>query len=118
MPDLMLRGGEGDGLSLHYDVAGRGPAIVLVHGLGGFGASWRHTIDALAARATVFAVDLPGFGRSGKPRTTYRLGYFARALHGFLDGLGVGQASLVRHSVRVAVDVTHARIQPSRIERL
>ena len=87
MPEITLRGGEVDGLSLNYDVAGRGPAVVLVHGLGGFGASWRDTIDALAARATVFAVDLPGFGRSAKPRTTYRLGYFARALRGFLDSL-------------------------------
>ena len=118
MPDLTLRGGEVDGLSLHYDVAGRGPAVVLVHGLGGFGASWRHTIGALAARATVFTVDLPGFGRSGKPRTSYRLGYFARALHGFLDGLGVGQASLVGHSLGAAVAVTYALTHPSRVERL
>src|SRR6185295_271264 len=79
MPELTLRGGDVDGLGLHYEVAGRGPAVVLVHGLGGFGASWRHTIDALASRATVYAVDLPGFGRSGKPRTHYRLGYFALA---------------------------------------
>ncbi|HEY2993744.1 MAG TPA: alpha/beta fold hydrolase [Methylomirabilota bacterium] len=118
MPDLTLRGGEVDGLSLHYDVAGRGPAVVLVHGLGGFGASWRDTIDALATRATVFAVDLPGFGRSAKPRTTYRLGYFARALHGFLEGLGVGQASLVGHSLGGAVAVTYALTHPSRVERV
>ena len=118
MPELTLRGGEVDGLGLHYEVAGRGPAVVLVHGLGGFGASWRHTIDALASRATVYAVDLPGFGRSGKPRTHYRLGYFARALHGFLDGLGVGQASLVGHSLGGAVAVTYALTHPSRVERL
>src|SRR5205085_11794207 len=118
MPDLTLRGGEVDGLSLNYDVAGRGPAVVLVHGLGGFGASWRDTVDALAARATVFAVDLPGFGRSAKPRTTYRLGYFARALRGFLDGLGVGQASLVGHSLGGAVAVTYAPPHPSPVERV
>ena len=118
MPEITLRGGEVDGLSLNYDVAGRGPAVVLVHGLGGFGASWRDTIDALAARATVFAVDLPGFGRSAKPRTTYRLGYFARALRGFLDGLGVGQASLVGHSLGGAIAVTYALTHPSRVERI
>ena len=62
MPELRLRGGEVDGLALHYLVEGRGPAVVLVHGLGGFAASWRHNIPSLAARATVYAVDLPGFG--------------------------------------------------------
>jgi pimeloyl-ACP methyl ester carboxylesterase len=118
MPDLTLRGGEVDGLGLHYVVAGHGPAVVLVHGLGGFGESWRPTIDALASRATVFAVDLPGFGRSAKPRTSYRLGFFARALHGFMDGLALGQASLVGHSLGAAVAVTYALTHPARVERL
>ena len=118
MPDVTLRGGEVDGLRLHYVVEGRGPAVVLLHGLGGFAQSWRHTIDALASRATVFALDLPGFGRSAKPRRIYRLGYFARALHGFLDAMGVGQASLVGHSLGGSVAVTYALTHPVRVERV
>src|SRR5262245_39785615 len=118
MPDITLRGGEVDGLSLNYVTTGRGPAVVLLHGLGGFAESWRHTIDALATRATVFALDLPGFGRSAKPRTIYGLGYFARALHGFLDALGLGQASLVGHSLGGSVAVTYALTHPSRVERV
>ena len=48
MPDLRLRGGEVDGLDLHYIVEGRGPAVILLHGLGGFAESWRHTLRTLA----------------------------------------------------------------------
>jgi pimeloyl-ACP methyl ester carboxylesterase len=118
MPELRLRGGEVDGLSLHYFVEGRGPAVVLLHGLGGFALSWRHNIAALATRATVYAVDLPGFGRSAKPRTRYGLAYFARALHSFLDALGISQASLVGHSFGGAVAVTYALTHPTRVERL
>src|SRR2546421_7790805 len=99
MPELRLRGGEVDGLALHYLVEGRGPAVVLVHGLGGFAASWRHNIPSLASRATVYAVDLPGFGLSAKPRGRYGLTYFARALHGFLEALGLSHVSLVGHSL-------------------
>jgi pimeloyl-ACP methyl ester carboxylesterase len=118
MPELKLRGGEVDGLVLHYVVEGRGPAVVLVHGLGGFAESWRHNVAALARRATVFALDLPGFGASAKPRARYRLGYFAGALHGFLDALGLPRASLVGHSLGAAVSITLALTHPSRIERL
>jgi pimeloyl-ACP methyl ester carboxylesterase len=118
MPDIVLRGGEVDGLSLHYEVTGRGPVVILLHGLGGFGASWRQTVDALATRATVFALDLPGFGRSAKPRAVYRLGYFARALHGFLDAAGIGQASLVGHSLGGSIAVTYALTHPARVERV
>jgi pimeloyl-ACP methyl ester carboxylesterase len=118
MPEITLRGGEVDGLALHYVVVGRGPAVVLLHGLGGFAQSWRYTLDVLSARATVFALDLPGFGRSAKPRTIYRLGYFASALHGFLDAMGVAQASLVGHSLGASVAVTYALTHPARVERL
>src|SRR5438552_4220560 len=118
MPELQLRGGEVDGLRLHYVVEGRGPAVILVHGLGGFAETWRHNIAPLAGRATVFALDLPGFGASAKPRTRYRLTDFARALRGFMDGLGLAQASLVGHSLGGAVSVTYALTHPSRVERL
>src|SRR5881409_2381349 len=79
MAELRLSGGALDGLTLHYVSAGRGPAVVLLHGLGGFAESWRRTVDALAPRHTVIAVDLPGFGHSAKPRTRYGLGFFAGA---------------------------------------
>src|SRR5881227_2735484 len=95
MPQLRLRGGEVDGLALNYLVEGRGPAVVLVHGLGGFAESWRHNVPSLAARATVYAVDLPGFGRSGKPSAGYSLAYFTRALYAFLDAVGVTQPARV-----------------------
>jgi pimeloyl-ACP methyl ester carboxylesterase len=118
MPQVVLRGGEVDGLDLHYTVEGRGPAVVLVHGLGGFAETWRRTIAPLAERATVYAFDLPGHGQSGKPRASYRLAWLARVLHGFLDTLGVRHASLVGHSLGGAVAVTYALVHPARVERL
>jgi len=118
MPELRLRGGEVDGLDLHYLVEGRGPAVVLVHGLGVFAESWRHTLGTLAGRTTVYALDLPGFGASAKPRAWYRLPYFAGALHGFMEALGIREASLVGHSLGAAVAVTYALTHPARVERL
>src|SRR5437879_880964 len=118
MGEIQLRGGSVDGLRLHYVVAGSGPAVILVHGLGGFAETWRHNVGALASRATVYSLDLPGFGDSAKPPARYRLGYFAEALRGFMDGMSIAQASLVGHSLGGAVSVTYALTHPSRVERL
>ena len=118
MPELELRGGEVDGLRIHYLTEGRGPAVILLHGLGGFAEYWRHNFAPLATRATVYALDLPGFGRSAKPRTRYPLRYFAQALSGFLDAMGLAQASVVGHSFGGAVAVTYALTHPSRVDRL
>src|SRR5438132_10560362 len=112
MPELRLRGGEVDGLDLHYLVEGRGPAVVLVHGLGGFAESWRHTLRGLAARTTVYALDLPGFGASAKPRTRYRLPYFAGALHGRMEALGIQGAPLAGHPPGAPALAPHADTPP------
>jgi pimeloyl-ACP methyl ester carboxylesterase len=118
MPDVELRGGEVDGLTLHYVTEGRGPAVVLLHGLGGFAESWRHNIPALARVATVYAVDLPGFGLSSKPPARYRLADSARALHGFILAMGLGRVAVIGHSLGGAVGLTYALTHPARVERV
>jgi pimeloyl-ACP methyl ester carboxylesterase len=118
MPELRLHGGPLDGLALHYVVEGRGPTVVLLHGLGGFATAWRETVEALAPRLTVYALDLPGFGRSAKPRTRYGLGLFAGALAGFVDALAINHVSLVGHSLGAAVATAYTLARPGRVERL
>jgi pimeloyl-ACP methyl ester carboxylesterase len=118
MSEVQLRGAEVDGLTLHYVTEGRGPAVVLLHGLGGFAESWRHNIPALARVATVFALDLPGFGLSSKPPARYRLADSARALHGFVQAMGLGRVALVGHSLGAGVGLTYALTHPARVERL
>jgi pimeloyl-ACP methyl ester carboxylesterase len=118
MPELRLRGGSLDGLSLHYLVQGRGPMVALVHGLGGFAASWGPTLEGLSGRATVLALDLPGFGRSAKPRVRYGLELFVAVFERFLDALGVGQVGLVGHSLGASVALTYALAHPERVDRL
>jgi pyruvate dehydrogenase E2 component (dihydrolipoamide acetyltransferase) len=118
MARVRLRGGALDGLDLHYVRAGEGAPTLLIHGLGGFAESWRHTIAGLAAHGMVLALDLPGFGASGKPRTRYRLEFLARAVEGFLDALDLERVHLVGHSLGGAVTVAHALAHPARVDRL
>lgn len=55
-------------MSWHHDLAfrrwGHGPVLVLFHGAHGSWTHWVRNIEALAARFTVLALDLPGFGDS------------------------------------------------------
>ena len=118
MPELRLRGGALDGLALHYLQEGRGPAVVLIHGLGGFAASWQPILTTLASRGTLLVPDLPGFGRSAKPRARYGLEFFARALHEFLEMRGVRHLSLIGHSLGAAVALAYTRAHPERVDRV
>jgi pimeloyl-ACP methyl ester carboxylesterase len=49
---------------MRYLKAGSGPALILIHGLMGYSFSWRFTLPALAAHATVYAIDNLGAGLS------------------------------------------------------
>jgi pimeloyl-ACP methyl ester carboxylesterase len=87
---------------------GEGPDMLLLHGLGATKASFFDTAAALSRRYTVHAIDLPGFGGSSKPFTApYGARYFANAVVGTMDALGIERAHLVGNSMggRVAIEV-------------
>jgi pimeloyl-ACP methyl ester carboxylesterase len=50
--------------AIHHVRHGRGPELLLLHGLGGSSGSWAPIFDALASHRTLIALDLPGFGQS------------------------------------------------------
>lgn len=118
MPDLCLRGGELDGLTLHFVTEGSGVPVLLLHGLGGFAGVWRHNIPVLGHHAQAIALDLPGFGWSSKPPGPYPLALFVRAIEAFRRTLGLDRMSLVGHSLGGAVAAAYTLAHPSRVERL
>ena len=60
---------EVDGVDLHYVTGGSGPLVLLVHGFGQTWYEWHQLMPELARTNTVVAVDLPGLGQSGVPRS-------------------------------------------------
>ena len=99
--------------------AGLGDPVVCIHGLGGTKASFLTTVAALAPERRVIAIDLPGFGDSDKPVSgRYDAPWFAEAVLGLLDELGLEQPDLIGNSMggRVAIEV--ALCAPERVRRL
>jgi pimeloyl-ACP methyl ester carboxylesterase len=109
---------EAGGVDTFYLDAGRGPPVVLLHGLGATNASMLTTLRALAREHRVIAPDLPGFGDSEKPMRRYHAGFFARWLVALLDRLGIERAHLVGNSMggRIALEV--GLRAPERVDRL
>jgi pimeloyl-ACP methyl ester carboxylesterase len=106
------------GGALAYTIAGSGPVLLLVHGLGGTRQTWRHLIGPLSVTHTVIAADLPGHGDSDAPAGDYSLGAHATALRDLLVALGHRSASIVGHSLVGGVSLQFAYQVPQRTERL
>ncbi len=101
-----------------YVMAGSGPALLLLHGLGCDHTTWDPVIEDLAKHYTVIAPDLLGHGLSDKPRADYSLGGYANGMRDLLTVLGIERATVVGHSFGGGVAMQFAYQFPERTERL
>src|ERR1044072_5660812 len=106
------------GRPVTYAVAGKGPVLLLVHGMGGTFRNWEEVIEPLARSHTVIAPDLPGHGASGPGGGDYSVGALAAYLRDLLFALGHERATLVGHSLGGGVAMQVAYQFPEMVERL
>jgi 2,6-dioxo-6-phenylhexa-3-enoate hydrolase len=109
-------------MQLHYNEAGNGPPMVMLHG-GGPGASgwsnFQRNVGSLAERHRVLLLDLPGFGKSDSVVLTEpRPQANARAVRDVLDALTIERASLVGNSMGGATSLNFAIDYPDRLDKL
>jgi pimeloyl-ACP methyl ester carboxylesterase len=98
--------------------AGRGPAILLIHGIAGSSRTWEKVIPLLAQDFTVIAPDLIGHGQSDKPPGDYSLGAHASALRDLLSILDIDRATIVGQSFGGGVAMQLSYQYPESCERL
>ena len=90
-----------DGVGLAVEVAGSGPGLMLVHGLGGAKEDFADHVPALARDHTVVVFDHRGHGSSDKPtdRTAYSIDRLAHDILDVADGCELDRFRLLGHSM-------------------
>jgi pimeloyl-ACP methyl ester carboxylesterase len=106
------------GHRIGYYLAGRGPALLLLHGIGSSSLTWKRVIDLLAQRFTVIAPDLLGHGTSERLRGDYSLGAHASGVRDLMVKLGFERATVCGHSLGGGIAMVFAYQFPERCERL
>src|SRR3954451_22413761 len=101
-----------------YRIAGRGPPVVLMHGLGNSSRHWEEVALRLADRYTVVAPDLIGYGDSATPRRDYSRSPRAASIRDLLAVIGIDHAPIVGHSLGAGVAMQFFYQFPQRTERL
>ena len=100
---------------MHYEEAGNGDPIVLLHGNPTSSYLWRNVIPGLTSEGRCLAPDLVGFGRSGKPAIAYRFVDHARYLDAWFDALGLERVTIVGHDWGGALGFHWASRHPERV---
>src|SRR6478672_9368321 len=117
-PNIVSRTANVDGVQFHYMTAGKGPAVVLIHGYAETSLMWRPIIPLLAERFTVIAPDLPGIGDSSIPTSGLDMKTSARLIHSLAQSLKVQKARVVGHDIGLMVAYAYAAQYPSETEKL
>jgi pimeloyl-ACP methyl ester carboxylesterase len=105
-------------VNLHYQIGGKGSAVVLVHGYAETGHMWHPVMADLAKTHTVIVPDLRGAGASGKPTTGYDKKTLAQDIHALVKSLGFGQATVVGHDIGLMVAYAYAAQYPDETDRV
>jgi hypothetical protein len=92
-----------DGFKMHYDVAGEGPPLLLLHGLGSSCADWLLQVPVFSETHHVIAPDCRGHGDSDKPPGPYAIELFASDVLALLNRLDVAQAHVLGVSISTTI---------------
>ena len=115
---IAARDAKIENVRLHYLTAGKGPAVLLLHGYAETSRMWRPLIPKLAQKFTVIAPDLPGIGDSPIPSDKIDMITAAERIHALLRSLGVEKTRVVGHDIGLMVAYAYAAKFPNETEKL
>jgi len=108
-----------DGAKIHYQRAGAGRPLLLLHGLVGSAKNWRRNINFLSRHSSVYAIDHFNMGQSERvPGLNASLEATADRLAAMIDVLGLEEADIAGHSHGGAVAMMFAARHPKRVRGL
>ncbi len=107
-----------NGISINFEVSGKGPALLLITGFGSNLSSWAFQVRAFGRHFRVIRFDNRGIGKSDKPQGPYSIQAMAEDAIGLLDHLGIEKAHIVGHSMGGAIAQEVAINHPERVSRL
>lgn len=109
----------GNECKLRYLKAGTGEPLILMHTIRTQLDYFQEVIPELAKHYTVYAVDLPGHGRSSiDTKINYDEPYMRQVIVSFIEKLDLSNVTLVGESIGAVLALTVASVIPERIAKV
>lgn len=111
--------------NIHYQVAGAGTPLVLLHGFGEDSEVWNNQIAALQSEAMVIVLDIPGSGKSkiGKDdfteenlRLLNTIEFYAEVVNALLEHLQITTCLMLGHSFGGYITLAFAEKYPAKLK--
>lgn len=106
------------GHKIRFTEKGKGPPLVLLHGMGGSLEWWEYNLDFFSRKYRTIAFDFPGFGFSSKSNLQFSVDSSSDFIASFMDVFQLPKASLIGNSMGGLFAFLTAASQPDRIDKL
>ena len=106
--------------SIYYTKQGHGDPLLLIHDLypSSSSAEWNEVIEELSQSHTVYAIDLPGCGRSTKPHITYVNYFFTQLLSDFVTDVIQEPTAVTATGISASFATMAAHLYPDNFTKL
>jgi pimeloyl-ACP methyl ester carboxylesterase len=105
-------------LTTNFEVLGDGKNIMILHGWQDSLKSWYEIQNLLSKHFRVFTIDLPGFGKTEKPKGTWGIENYSEFLKSFIKELEIKDSVLIGHSFGGKVAAFFTSQNPSSVNKL
>lgn len=104
-----------DGIKINYDIRGEGECVLFLHGWGANIKLFDGLMNVTAQKYRTVALDLPGFGESEEPKSSWSVDDYAAFVIKFTESLGLEPAVLIGHSFggRIMIKLLSGGLMPN-----
>ena len=98
---------KANGISMNYEIKGKGPNLVLIHGAGDNLNMWYHQVPFFSKSYRVISYDVRGFGQTDSPAMEYSMSLFGEDTYQLMKALGVAEGYFLGYSMggRIALEL-------------
>lgn len=107
-----------EGIDINYIIEGKGKNVLVLHGWGANIDTILPIVNILKEDFKVFAMDLPGFGKSQIPKEVFDSKDYARIVKGFIDKMKIDKVTLIGHSFGGKISILLGAYYPELIEKI
>lgn len=107
-----------NGLNVHYRDEGRGPVLVLVHGILSSLHTWEKWVNHLSGDFRVISFDLPGYGLTGPANFEYNNENYMRFLDNLFEALELERFNMAGSSLGGYFVWSYAKENPHKVDKI
>ena len=109
---------QANGISINYEINGKGENLILIHGMGDTLNMWYNQVPLFSKKYRVIMYDVRGFGRTESPPSDVTMTTHCEDLSGLMDVIGVKKAFMLGFSMGGRIAIEMAATYPERVKAL